>query len=699
LGIGDWAQSPIPNPQSPIPNPQSPFFIYLSSLFKLKNLVFQKIIKNIKFINKMADSNNILKSSNIEEENKLKAAYLFLTNEYNNLKKEKLNSLYEEIKLAKKDFHFHIKEYQKDVDLTLEKEMEIEQLFSKISKTKKKSELIMNNSFNNKIYKHLLEMIGNSEKENILKNYFSLILLQENIEGKSIKDLLEILKDKEEIKSLIYYASKIYSDIRANNEKEFLKLKMKYEKFLSEINESEKGQYPFDALFECLNIIFETIEFENKIKMNNEILAKLTEKKNAKFVEIKILELKIKNLNKSIKIVQNNLKILRSFCDKFNEQKSINSEQGIKELLNNIEEYQKQEKEYQKVAPPGDVITSLTFGTYYTQSEESSVKSSKFSSKNNFALINNIPNNNASNNLDSRKKNISAFNTNDIMLKSISNCNSNIETNDRNTKKNIEEKPKIAEKYDKNNFHTNKNSDKKNNNKNKNLNNDNLYKDNIKLKQKENNIIKCNNKTYDSKYIENITKNKFMKIEKKLTSDKISSKINEKSNNSKQSTINSIKNRIKNEEKKPQNENKENLKISNNQIKEEKELVSEKKVPYNFTDLNNLGSRMNRLKHREPDESVEMSMPRENINKIETVNNENLINDNSVCDEMVSMNYDIPNNNGKNNDYINKIGVKNNLVISKELYKNKLLTRRNNNNGKLQIEKSVEVSTCCVSCT
>jgi len=28
LGIGDWAQSPIPNPQSPIPNPQ------LMKLFK-----------------------------------------------------------------------------------------------------------------------------------------------------------------------------------------------------------------------------------------------------------------------------------------------------------------------------------------------------------------------------------------------------------------------------------------------------------------------------------------------------------------------------------------------------------------------------------------------------------------------------------------------------------------------------------------
>ena len=43
-GFGDWAQSPIPNPQSPIPNPQSPLFlinynkqieIYLFFNFKL----------------------------------------------------------------------------------------------------------------------------------------------------------------------------------------------------------------------------------------------------------------------------------------------------------------------------------------------------------------------------------------------------------------------------------------------------------------------------------------------------------------------------------------------------------------------------------------------------------------------------------------------------------------------------------------
>jgi len=42
LGIGNWAQSPIPNPQSPIPNPQSPI---VCILFKNKKL----ILKEIKF--------------------------------------------------------------------------------------------------------------------------------------------------------------------------------------------------------------------------------------------------------------------------------------------------------------------------------------------------------------------------------------------------------------------------------------------------------------------------------------------------------------------------------------------------------------------------------------------------------------------------------------------------------------------------
>jgi len=47
LGIGDWAQSPIPNPQSPIPNPQSPIdnlYISIKKILKIiNNLIFNKI--------------------------------------------------------------------------------------------------------------------------------------------------------------------------------------------------------------------------------------------------------------------------------------------------------------------------------------------------------------------------------------------------------------------------------------------------------------------------------------------------------------------------------------------------------------------------------------------------------------------------------------------------------------------------------
>ena len=600
----------------------------------------------------MIDSNKIIiSSSNSEDENKLKTTYIFLTNELNNLMKDKLNPLLEEKKSTKIKFQTHVKEYQNEVKLTLEKEREIEQLFSKISKIKKKRALIMNNSFNNKFYNHLLEIADNPEKEKILKNFFSILLIQKQKEERTVKELIQILKDKEEIKSLLYYASKIYSDLRINNEKEYLNLKKNFEKYFSEIDESEKRQYPFEDLIECLNIIFEIIESEKKIKDNNEILAKLTEKKNAKFVEIKIIELKIKEIKKNIKIIQNNIKIICSFIDKFNEKKKDNlTEKEIKELLEGIEEYKKQETENLKKSTQFDVITSLTFGTYYTLSEDSSVKSNRLSSKNGLNLINSQITNNI-NKFEIKK--------NDYGTDS----NSNLETNDRNIKR------KVNEKF--------KNSDKNN-----------------KLKQKDINTIKNNNKTFDNKYAENLKKGKLIKIENKNTLPKHNEKTTD--------TIpTSNKNKIKKEEKKVENENKENMKYPYNKIKEEKEITSEKKVPYTFTDLNNLGSRMNQLKFREADESIEMSMPRENVKKLDVLNNDNFINDNSVCDEMVSMNYEIAKKNERSttNDYINKIGVKNNLVVSKELYKNKLFMRRNNNAGKLQIEKSVEASTCCVSCT
>jgi hypothetical protein len=53
LGIGDWAQSPIPNPQSPIPNPHKYFlyftrYIYIIILKIYFNVIIGKLNKKWK---------------------------------------------------------------------------------------------------------------------------------------------------------------------------------------------------------------------------------------------------------------------------------------------------------------------------------------------------------------------------------------------------------------------------------------------------------------------------------------------------------------------------------------------------------------------------------------------------------------------------------------------------------------------------
>jgi hypothetical protein len=55
MGIGDWGLGPIPNPQSPIPNPQSPipiFFCDIKIIYFFKIKLINRLIKNIKYLNK-----------------------------------------------------------------------------------------------------------------------------------------------------------------------------------------------------------------------------------------------------------------------------------------------------------------------------------------------------------------------------------------------------------------------------------------------------------------------------------------------------------------------------------------------------------------------------------------------------------------------------------------------------------------------
>ena len=629
-----------------------------------------------------------------ENETELKTAIIFLNDEYN-LKKEKLNFLINEKSALKSRFQSNVQEYQNGVKLTLEKENEIEQIFSKISKLKKRQELIMNNSLNDKFYKHLREIAENPKKEKILKNYFSLILINETSDDeRPAKELIEILKDKEEIKNLLFYAFNKYSDLKKNDEETFLIQKKNCKNFLEEIRGLEGGEYPFDILIECLNIIFDIIEYENKIKENNMILAKLVEKKNAKFMETKIIELNIRNCIKKIKKIKNDIKLIYKFIDKFkvqNENSENIDKKELKNLLNFIEEYKKQEKEYLKKIMPFDSMNSLTFCTFITQSEDSSIKSGRLSAKNEINLLNS--NNSKINQKKfSNDKINSQINKFNASMKSKLNFDSNKDTNDKNFKNN--KKINLIKNFKKESINLNiKNYNIKNNN---NISND-IISNEEKSKFKEIQNINTMYKTFDNK-LGHVNKRKKNILESKTLTNKISKKDRKNPLYKIQLMLNNFDYKINKNKKELKKDNSDNIKNNvnnNNDIKEEKEIIADKKIPYNFSDLHNLGSRMNQLKFREPDESVELSFPKDE-KKIENENTD-FFNEDSVCDE----NYEVANNKrSTTNDYINKIGVKNNIVVSKDLVQNKLFMRRKNKDiGNLKIEKSVDSSTCCVSCT
>ena len=641
-------------------------------------------------INKNDNSNNTI-SLSLEEENILKDAKIFLQEDYN-IKTEQLKLLKQELSQIKKQFQNQIQEYQNDIKLTIDKEKEIQLLYSKISKKKKRRSLILKNSFNNKFYIHLLEISSNNKKEKILKNYFSLLMLENPLEIKNIKELIEILKNEEEIKNLLYYSYKIYYDLNQKDINLYNNLKEKFEKYICDLKDLEEGGYPFDEMYECLGIIFEIIEYEKNIKENNFILNKLIEKKNGKFVEIKNIENRIKSYYKNIKKIKSHIKIIHSLFDNFKEQ-NANNNSSLKELIENIKEYKKIDFDYHKMNPNFDAISSLTFGTYCTQSEDSSMKSSTLGSKS--KLINNklIKSNN--NNINNK---VSKFNNNE--LKSEKTDKEENLKNNKNIKLNKNLKEKQNNIINMNNISINANGNKNNKIKNNIFINENNKENKKQINSKNNKYNNINFIEIKNSKINNKQNKLFSNQNKDLNSNKNKPNIND----NKEILKNNInKSQNQSEEQKSQNDKIEPNINKENKIEEEKEIIDNKKIITNFANLHLLGSKIDQLKHREPDESVEMTMPKENTNKnYNIINSEYNFNDSSVCDEMISFNYENGNNMGRSttNDYINKIGVKNNVVLSQELYKNKLFMRRNMNDfGKLKIEKSIEASTCCVSCT
>ena len=379
------------------------------------------------------------------DENILKQEIKFIQEEFKN-KIEEYKKLKEELKNVKKSFHDGLEDYTTKKNSTIEKEQEIEGFLSKISKMRKMMMLSINQTINKKFYTHLLEISNNKQKENILLKYFNYLFnvynynkiyinnnsynsnkdnnTESNINNnsvsninnnntivdnsQSIQELITIIRNEAEIKNILFYSYDIFHNLQEENSDMYLNIKNSFLELYNEINSIER-QYPFDFLFDYLKNIFDVIDYEKQVESLKDMLNKLTQEKNAKFVEVKNIESVIKKYNRIIKIISNYKKALKTFYyriiehnkknnkennnnekDKENNKNEKNKENNSKEnnnknnnnilrdLIDDIEKFKKITLDYDKINSNFDVMTSLSFGTNYTLSEKSSIKSSSF---------------------------------------------------------------------------------------------------------------------------------------------------------------------------------------------------------------------------------------------------------------------------------------------------------------------------------
>ena len=786
---------------------------------------------------------NIINNNSLSEdrENILKQEKKFIQEEFKN-KLEEHKKLKEELKNVKISFHNGLNEYTREKNLTIQKEQEIEAILSKISKMKKSMLLSINQTVNKKFYNHLLEISNNKHKEKILLKYFNfpfnvynftkMYITSYNNNNNSnfnirsdlssntnsdffkhfndinkvidntqkIHDLLKIIRSENEIKNVLSYSYEIFHNLQEENNDIYVNIKNSFYEVYNEINNKEK-QYPFDFLFDYMKNIFDIIDYERQVEDLKHILNKLTQEKNAKFVEIKNIESVIRTYNINIKIISNYIKALKNFAYRIKEQNkntSNNSDNNnnknnnaLRELIDDIEKFKKITIDYAKINSNLDAMTSLSFGTNYTLSEKSSNKSSiidagfnndfdseyksdNFNSNTNDIIskgannnnnkidIKNIENNN--NNMmiikkdnsgiknvndklkkinkkqknSSRKKtlnlNLNNYNNDsigkrkyEITKKNISLTKHNIE-NLTTTDTNIYNKRQIKKQINKSHLNINNKIQNKSNisylkdsQKKKTLNNSIISKSKKHFVTKINGQKLMNNnfrKRFNTNYINNVSKSKNISPDLKPT---ISIKKNcqtFKSNKINLRYGKKFKNRniiSQNEKEINENKNEININYSTKQDEEifcmsdkntekdieDKQLTLSHNHRYDFQGKNryNISKKIERLKQKEQDESIEFTIPNKDYTNNDDYYDINNIKD-SICDEMISQNFVTANSlvRSTTNDYINKLGFKNNVLWSENLYKNKALKFKSNFK-KLNIEKPIDTSSCCAACT
>ena len=744
-----------------------------------------------------------------DNENILKQEIKFILEEFRN-KIEEHKKLKEELKNVKNSFNNGLEDYLKEKNLTIEKEREIESLLSKISKMRKNMNLSLNQTLNKKFYIHLNDISNNKQKEIILLkifnyifniyNYSKLYITFQNNNGKtlpninniidecqSFQELLKILRNESEIKNILSYSYEIFHNLQNENNEIFINIKNSFFELLKEINSVEK-QFPFEFLLDFIKNNFIIIDYEKQVENLKIELNSLINEKNEKFVEIKNIESILKIYRRNNKIISNYIKALKSFYYRIKEQNKINSSQNInennnnvnnniiRELIDDIEKFKKITIDYDKINSNFDAMTSLSFGTNYTLSEKSSIKSSIIDSKNNNEDVdnenksegkknNNHINNDFNINLELKNNNISMIKKENIeknnknenknklinkiqknkrFIRNTANKNNSFINKKRNMKKNIsvgnhnlsnlttDLKSQTKNQINSKNLTiNNKNLNKKNNisyekeSKNKNINKQKIINNKKNLPQKIN-AQKIQNKEIKKRF-QSININKKNKDGKNLSPSlkaalniKNKSQIFQKNNNSNKSK--NIKNNIsqnkneKNEIKNIKNriidlshtQNQENTiklleggydKVTEKDFKNKPLLSSNERYDYQNNNKYNISKKIEQLKQKENEESLEITMPNKDNNINDNYFDSNNVKD-SICDEMVTQNFGTANNliRSTTNDYINRLGFKNNVLWSENLYKNKALKFKSNFK-KLNIEKPIDTSSCCAACT
>ena len=694
-----------------------------------------------------------IKEKNIEiptTKDIIKQEILFYISEYNN-KLAEYKIIQENISKTKVVLSKLITEYTIKKNSVIEKEKENEALLIKISKLTKNLLISINKAINKKFYEHLKSILGDKQKEKLLIQFFNFSFnlynlskyfhfhIQENInfdifgnfgldinENQEMSNILRILRDEYEIKNLILYSKEIIQNLSKESINVYNKIKDVFSNLYNEIKKEGK-QYPIDLLYDFLNNIFNIINYEKQVEDMKILVNNLTLEKNDKFIKIKNLEILINGYITNKKIISNYIKELNGFLIKIKKKPEKKFSENIDELKKDIEKIKNLKVNYDKLNNNFNNMASL-----FEINKEFKNNLDKFDN-----LFNNKENINQKEkkNLDEVKVNKENYSTNYLVKK-----------NEKVKYEKINKIYIINGNHDKTRNRSNnlKRSINGNGNNIKSFNYKTMY-NNISLntkknfqdlsihktKPKQNEGEKKFNEIYKNININNVKESRNRKdlmknkIDKKYYKSTQENKINRtlnniifkniikeppiKKNNKNKNTPNIIlnnqsrKNKISNQNCFGKNISKKNEQFKNisNQQKEEGLLKNNKTFLQNEIKNENKQEKEEQIKQNEQKNSIEITRPNQENN----YNDENAEIDeikDSICDEIGSKklsggNYLIVSNTNSKN-YINKLGIQQNIIWSENIYKNKNIQYKPNNK-QLNIEKKIDAFSCCASCT